>query len=86
MRRVGELVEERGVRDMMRRPEGGQVSREGVRVAGEVEYPLRLPRRLEDLVRVRVGVRLRLRLRVRVRVRSGRRSPRAARACAARRT
>ena len=68
MWRVGELVEERGVRDMVRRPEGGQVSREGVRVAGEVEDTLRLPRRLEDLVRVRVRVGVRVRVRVGVRV------------------
>ena len=46
---VGELVEERGVCDVVRRPEGGQVAREGVRVTGEVEYRLCLPRRLEHL-------------------------------------
>ena len=66
MGRVGELVEERGVCDVVRRPEGGQVAREGVRVTGEVEYRLRLPRRLEDLVRVRVGVRVKIGVRVRI--------------------
>jgi hypothetical protein len=49
MGRVGELVEERGIRDAVRRPESGQVAREGVRVTGEVEYTLRLPCRLEHL-------------------------------------
>ena len=49
MGRVGELVEERGVCDVVRRLEGGQVAREGGWVTREVDDTPRMPRRREDL-------------------------------------